>query len=188
MLNARCVEEEWRPGIAKGYVLFRGPKLVRSQLMRIFIRQTYRLCSIKGEGGGVGVQPSASPGIWFRYVQEHCSVLKKPMRACQSFKNLPFLKCFSFFSLAFSDTQFRRVVAKDPVFLLRWRNFADIISIVNTLPTMYIVQYGQTKSIGAPSHSAEPELRTVSSKHVRSRIFRILNFLRLSRQLFLFPQ
>ncbi len=54
ILNARCMDEEWWPGIAKGYVLFRAPELVRSQLMRIFIRLTYRLCSMKGKGGGGG--------------------------------------------------------------------------------------------------------------------------------------
>jgi hypothetical protein len=44
MLNARCVEEEWRPGIAKGYVLFRAPKLVRSQFLKLLIESTVIYC------------------------------------------------------------------------------------------------------------------------------------------------
>ncbi len=136
------------------------------------------LQALLDKGGRGGVQTPASPGIWLRYVQEICSVLKKPMRACQSFKNLPFLKFFRFFSLTFSDTQFRRVVIKDPVFRLRWRNFMGIILIVNTLPTMHIVQYGQ-KSWGPKSLSQQnqsSERFRANMYIVQSRDFQHFNF------------
>jgi hypothetical protein len=53
MLNERCMEEEWRPGKAKGYVLFQAPKLVQSQLLKHLFEKTCKLCSIGGGGGGV---------------------------------------------------------------------------------------------------------------------------------------
>jgi hypothetical protein len=63
--NERCVEEEWRPGIAKGYVLFQAPKLVRSQLLKHLFEKTGKLCSIGGGGGGEG------GGYKTREVHEH---------------------------------------------------------------------------------------------------------------------